>query len=119
MLYLEVLNPTFRWSNGLAGLTAMTWNAGDQKKLILDLGNLPPSIGSVTSVLGDMADGDLDVYLQDDTAVDYIILRYWRCCEKAVPGNINLDGIVDWLDFAILANHWLEIDPLLGCPGCQ
>ena len=118
VLYLEFLNPTFRWDKSLAFLTAMTWTVGDVKKLVLDLGNLPPSTGSVTSVLGDMADGDLDVYIQDDTAVDYIILRYWRCCEKSIPGDINLDGIVNFIDIGIAADNWLEIDPLFGCPGC-
>ena len=88
------------------------------KKLVLDLGNLPPSTGSVTSVLGDMADGDLDVYIQDDTAVDYIILRYWRCCEKSIPGDINLDGIVNFIDISVAADNWLNTDPLFDCPGC-
>ncbi|MBW8042076.1 MAG: hypothetical protein FVQ85_19035 [Planctomycetes bacterium] len=107
-LYLEFLNPTFRWAKSLASLTAMTWTVGDVKKLVLDLGNLPPSAGSVTSVLGDMADGDLDVYIQDDSAVDYIILRYWRCCETSVLGDINNDGVVNFFDVGIVGDNWLE-----------
>jgi hypothetical protein len=115
-LHLQFLNPTFAWGKGIASLTAMPWNVGDQKILILDLGNLPPSIAGVTSILGTLASGKLDVYIQDDTAVDYITLRYWTCCKKSMSGDINLDGTVNFKDLAILAEDWLEVDPCPSCP---
>ena len=58
-----------------------------------------------------MADGDLDVYIQDDTAVDYIILRYWLCCKETIPGDTNHDWVVNFLDIAISGLHWLETGP--------
>lgn len=124
-LYLEFLNPSFSWYHDIATLPSLpslpppaAWNVGQVKNLVLDLGNLPPSPGSVTSVLGELADGDLDIYIQDDTAVDYITLRYWTCCDKRTPGNLNDDDVVDWHDFAIMANHWLDVTPISGCVGC-
>jgi hypothetical protein len=82
----------------------------------LNLDKLPPSNAGVTSVLGNMgADGYLDVYIQDDTAVDHMILRYWCCCEETVPGDINNDGINNFEDLAIFAEHWLECRPPF-CP---
>jgi len=115
-LHLQFLNPVFAWGKDIATLTAMAWNVGDQKLLILDLGNLPPSIAGVTNILGTLASGKLDVYIQDDTAVDYITLRYWTCCERSRPGDINLDEIVDFKDFAIFGENWLEVGPCLSCP---
>jgi len=106
-LALEFLNPGFAWAKGIASLTGLSWNVGDQKKIILNLANLPPSNTGVTNILGHLADGDLDIYIQDDTAVDYAILRVWTCCRKTIDGDINLDGIVNLRDLAILAdNYW-------------
>ncbi len=116
VFYLQFLNPTFAWGKSIASLTGLPWNFGDQKLLILNLGNLPPSTAGVTSVLGTLASGKLDVIMQDDTAIDYITLRYWTCCAKSMSGDINRDGIVDFLDFAILAEQWLEVDPCPSCP---
>jgi hypothetical protein len=119
-LHLQFLNPIFAWGKGIASIPPLigtgVWNVGDQKKLILDLGNLPPSTAGVTSILGTLASGKLDVYIQDDTAVDYVTLRYWTCCEKSMPGDINLDGIVNFKDFAIFGENWLEVGPCLSCP---
>jgi hypothetical protein len=110
-LSLEFSGLSFAWGKRLTSLTGMAWNAGDKKKLILDLGNLPASGAGVTSVLGDMADTNLDVYLQDDTAVDYIILRYSVCCHETIPGDTNHDWVVNFLDIAIAGLHWLEKIP--------
>ena len=117
-LHLEFLNdptPTFAWGKTIkdlpltpGGTPIGSWDEGDIETFTLDLGNLLPSAAGVTSVLGKLEDGNLDVYIQDDTAVGYIILRYWRCCEKTVPSDVNIDGITNLEDVAILANHWLE-----------
>jgi hypothetical protein len=56
-----------------------SWEIGDQNIFTLDLGNLLP-YGAVTSVLDIMnLTNKLDIYIQDDTAVDYMILRVWSC----------------------------------------
>jgi hypothetical protein len=33
-----------------------------------------------------------------------------------MPGDINLDGIVNFKDFAIFGENWLEVGPCLSCP---
>ncbi len=108
-LYLEFLNPGFAWAKRISDLTGLAWNAGDEKKLILNLANLPASNAGVTNILGYLADGDLDIYIQDDTAVDYVILRVWTCCSRRriILGDLNLDGIVNLGDAAIVADNWL------------
>ena len=111
-IHLEFLNPTFRWGRSIASLPAVvggigSWNNGDATVLTLDLGNLPISGTGETSVIGDMTDGDLDVYTQDDTAVDYMILRLRVCCDDKIPGDNDSDGDVDMDDFHIQAIHWL------------
>ncbi len=112
---LEFLNPTFRWARSIAGLAPLigvgTWNSGSSKVLILDLANLPPSGTGETSVIGDMTDGDLDVYTQDDTMVDYMILTLEVCCDDKIPGDNDSDGDVDLVDFAIQAANFLKQRP--------
>ncbi len=106
-LYLEFLNPNFRWGRAISTLAPTgPWNSGTSKVVTLDLANLPPA-GAATSVIGDMTDGDLDVYVQDDTAVDYMILKVKICCDKGIPGDNDHDGDVDFVDFVIGANNWL------------
>jgi hypothetical protein len=119
-LYLEFLNPSFRWAKRISdlppnppgsGTPIGSWFAGTSQVFVLDLDDLPPSTASVTSVIGDMADGDLDVYIQDDTAVNYMILRYKVCCKETIPGDTNHDWIVNFKDIAIAGNHWLMTGP--------
>ena len=113
---LEFLNPTFRWAKRIEDLPIIppgtgapigAWPVGTMQVFILDLDDLPPSTASVTSVLADMADGDLDVYIQDDTAVNYMILRLEVCCDWGIPGDSDNDGDVDLSDVVIMALHWL------------
>lgn len=112
-LYLEFLNPGFAWAKRISDVTGLAWNAGDEKKILLNLANLPASNAGVTNILGYLADGDLDVYIQDDTAVDYVILRVWTCCSRRtiLLGDLNLDGIVSLPDAAIVAGNWLSTTP--------
>jgi hypothetical protein len=81
-LHLEYLGGSaFAWHIGIKNLPGFgQWNKNDQNCITLDLNNLPPSGTSGTSVLGSMElSGKLDVFVQDDTAVDYMILRVWSC----------------------------------------
>lgn len=81
-LSLELLpGATFRWSQRISVLANDPWDSnGDQATLVLDLENLSPSPSNgVTNVLSALADGDLDVYVQDDTTVDFMTLRITHC----------------------------------------
>ena len=107
-LALEFLNPTFRWGRAISTLAPTgPWTSGTSKVVTLNLANLPPSGTGVTSVIGDMTDGDLDVYVQDDTAVDYLHLRVEVCCDKGIAGDYDNDGDVDYVDFSIQSANWL------------
>jgi len=114
VLSLEFLNPSFAWSRSIIDLTEAlgTWKNGQEGIFFLDLADLQPSnvgVIGVTNIIGALADGDLDISVQDDTAVDYIKLRIWVCCKKIIPGDVNLDGVVNVLDFVIMAGHFTEI----------
>jgi hypothetical protein len=71
-----------RWTTTLAILTQTAWAGGEDTTLVLDLGHLPVDLYGRTSVLSYMEDGNLDVEVQDDTGVDYMILRLF--CASAV-----------------------------------
>ena len=97
-----------RWGRAISTLAPTgPWTSGTSKVVTLNLANLPPSGTGVTSVIGDMTDGDLDVYVQDDTAVDYLHLRVEVCCDKGIPGDNDNDGDVDYVDFSIQSANWL------------
>lgn len=68
-------NPSSYWYMGLTALFGQPWSAGSDHTFILDLANLPPDAQGDTNIIPFMnADNALDVYVQDDTAVDYMIL---------------------------------------------
>ena len=75
--YFEGEGEVWRWTTTLAILTQTAWEGGEDRTLILDLGNLPIDLYGRTSVLSYMADGNLDVNVQDDTAIDYMVLRLY------------------------------------------
>jgi len=63
------------WGLGLTALFGQPWIGGSDHTFILNLANLPPDGQGDTNIIPFMnADNALDVYVQDDTAVDYIIL---------------------------------------------
>jgi hypothetical protein len=64
-----------RWTTTVAILTQTGWHGGEDTTLVLDLGHLPVDLYGRTSVLSYMEDGNLDIEVQDDTGVDYMILR--------------------------------------------
>jgi len=88
VLLLELVNPSapphFAWSKGIRYLPLVplgtpigSWTHPHTATFTL---NLDALVGGV-SILKHLKDGDLDVYVSDDTAVDYIILRVWTCPE--------------------------------------
>ncbi len=93
-LAFEVVNEcgkTFKWSKSLAALNTLGYispplASGQLSVISLDLGNLPPSADGTRSVLSEMLDGSLDIYLQDDTGVDFVFLDVHSCdCGSSEP----------------------------------
>ncbi len=80
-LHLEFNGPGsgFAWGRQIKDLAELPWRGTDQKTLTLDLADLPPSNRGVTNILESLADGDLDVFVQDDTKVDYATLTVEYC----------------------------------------
>lgn len=90
--YFEGESEAFKWSSTLVILSHTSWSYGEEATFIFDLANLPVDLYGRTSVLAHMMDGNLDVEVQDDTAVDYIILRLCACpvaAENATWGSIK------------------------------
>lgn len=80
-LSLELLpGPQFAWGQSVRNLTGVNpWVNPADRTVTLDLASLPASPQGVTGILSALADGDLDVYVQDDTAVDYVALEVSHC----------------------------------------
>lgn len=56
-----------------------SWGPGDVVTLVLDLSALPPFQDFPTDILEELADGGLELAVEDDTAVDYAILYICDC----------------------------------------
>ena len=75
-----------------------TWDVNDEMIICLnlaDLSNVTTSSSQPTNILAALQDGDLDIYIQDDTEVDWIELSVELCCSDTcyADGDIDLDGI--------------------------
>lgn len=74
---------TIVWKTKISALQAGgNWNAGAKLEICLDLAALPvstdPAFAGVTNILAALQDGDLDLLVKSNTAVDYLTLD--RCC---------------------------------------
>ena len=70
------------WGMGLPTLNGGSWNPGDNICLNLDLNNLPGGNSILNSVI---VNGNLDVLVQDDTAVDFLRLNVnYKNCEECL-----------------------------------
>ena len=81
--WLEKGGEVWRWTLPFTTLTNTSWQYGTSADIVLNLVELPVDLYGRTSVLQYMLDGDLDVVVNDDTNVDYIVLRL--CVGCAVP----------------------------------
>ncbi|MFH1374197.1 MAG: T9SS type A sorting domain-containing protein [bacterium] len=88
------------WSISMSNLEALAggtppWSSGDVLEYTLDLANLPMVAWLPTNILGALQDGNLDIFIQDDTEVDFIELTVELCCDTCyADGDANNDGIV-------------------------
>jgi hypothetical protein len=73
-LSLEFAGGGFAWGIGIGDLVGQSWHQGQRALVSLDLARLPVPGGTV-SLLDRLADGGLDVYVQDDTAVHALLLH--------------------------------------------
>lgn len=85
-------NPT-SWGTYLSALFGWA-NFGSAETFVLDLANLPPAFGETNIIPFMNADHDLEVYLQDDSGVDYMILTVETLCRIDIkpgsdPNSIN------------------------------
>ncbi len=83
----------FVWSHAIRPLVGGSWGTvGATATLTLDLAALPLAAGGTTSLIDEInAAGYLDIYLQDDTAVDYATLSGKYC----LGPDCNRNGIDD------------------------
>lgn len=79
-LLLEVkTDNSFAWHQQFPALIE-PWFRGICREFSLDLSDLPPGIGnSQNSLLDSLADGQLDVVIQDDTSIDFAELTVQHC----------------------------------------
>jgi hypothetical protein len=73
-LSLEFADGGFAWGIGIGELVGRSWDQGQRALVSLDLARLPVP-GGTMNLLGRLADGGLDVYVQDDTAVHALVLH--------------------------------------------
>ncbi len=94
-----------------------SWSSGDVLEYCLDLENLPPNAIGITNVLAALKDNDFDIYIQDDTEVDWFDLRVSVCCPGCciLRGDANDDGPVNISDLTYLVDFLFNGGPTPPC----
>ncbi|GIU71644.1 MAG: hypothetical protein KatS3mg003_1123 [Candidatus Nitrosocaldaceae archaeon] len=73
-------NTQFAYASSLANIHGGSWNDNDSTSIILDLANLPISGSYPTDILASInEDHALDIYIQDDTGIDFARLTVTSC----------------------------------------
>lgn len=67
---------THLWGAPISSLAGGTWNPGQTTTITLNLAALPTA---PFNILNSLCDGELGVYVQDDTGVDYMSLTVIHC----------------------------------------
>ena len=123
-LYYDGPN-SFAWGIGIDDLpqTGGSWNTGQNIVLRLDLANLPLGAGASNIIPSINAGNLLDVYVQDDTAVDYMILSVVTYAGKwsnwLDRDNVGGKGDYEYLSDLIKEGHLKEKDGKPICIQCQ
>ncbi|MEZ5963952.1 MAG: VCBS repeat-containing protein [Planctomycetota bacterium] len=68
--------PAFAYVEPIADATGIAWNPGAIGTAVYDLSSMPGGLDLLPKM---NADGRIDIYLRDDTAVDYIQLDFAHC----------------------------------------
>lgn len=69
----------FAWGQFFSTLSGLAWTGSDCAVLSYELDALPAGFGNNTNILEALNDGDLDLYVQDDTSIDYARLEVRNC----------------------------------------
>lgn len=79
------------WGISLPALNGGSWNRNDENCWSLDLSSLPNG----GDILNDVnADGNLDVFVQDDTAIDFLELSLqYEDCQKCLPTDVSISSL--------------------------
>ena len=97
-------NGVFHWGIALPTLNGGTWNKGETLCTSLDLASLPGSGANILPQL-DVA-GELDFFVQDDTAVDFVALAVeYHNCQACIPKT----SVVSTLYTAAGAQHFEDV----------
>jgi hypothetical protein len=90
--WLETGGEVWRWTQEIRALTGTAWDFDETATLTFDLANLPVDLYGRSSVLTFLQDGNFDVYVDDDTMVDYMAL--WLCTNCTVSVEEQTWGAV-------------------------
>ena len=113
--------PRFEWAlrvNDLIDFATAggqtVWTPGSDFTFILDLDNLPPDGQGDTSVIDSMnTTGTLDVMVQDDTGVDYMVLTVTSNCDHYLGYKIKP---VEETQTVFLVDQFIKGDFQIGEP---
>ncbi|MBN2018801.1 MAG: hypothetical protein JW749_01090, partial [Sedimentisphaerales bacterium] len=81
--------------DGYSDTTTGTTRMETGKPLPMCKGDCPPGMFCDTDMTANCADGTIDI----------------RCRVRQASADLNRDGIVDLVDFAVLASQWLTPGP--------
>lgn len=86
-------NTQFAYGSTFANIHGGSWNDNDSTSIILDLANLPISGSYPTDILSSInEDHALDIYIQDDTGIDFARLTVTSCIiPEEIEKLINKD----------------------------
>lgn len=111
--FVDTKNQTVLWSLRIESLVG-SWAPGDVATVCLDLANLPPSAGDVTSILDEVnRDHALNVMIDDDTGADCMVLTVTSATLDVEltyeSGTLTMDFLVG-SDISVTWNTWLIVD---------
>ncbi|HYO48840.1 MAG TPA: LamG-like jellyroll fold domain-containing protein [Chloroflexia bacterium] len=97
------------------GILGNAWNQTNYPNgttLLLNLNSLPTGTGGTVSILGKLrATGRLSLTIQDDTMVDYMVLRVGYCCSNPRPPDFLRGRIFNPVGTPIVGG------PVEACPA--
>lgn len=82
--------------------------------ICLDLDDLPPWSRYSTNIIATLQDGDLDVFISDDTEVDWLELTVTLCCEDCYEDNLAISTGWDQSGSALIPSGNLDPDWVIG-----